>query len=116
MEIQYPNNNHKTMITYMRSKTGKNWFRVYYNNMCVIRFTPKEVGRVFGIAKFTPSVNAIREWCYEMVNKYESQSSLNDDTDTTNAKPNPVDTHDDNNVSAISDESTDVFVAPPMVT
>ena len=102
MEIQYPNNDHKTMITYMRSKTGKNWFRVYYNNMCCIRFTPKDVGRVFGIAKFTPSVNSIREWCYEMVNKYE--------------QPNPVDTHDDSDMSSVSDESTDVFVPPPMVT
>ena len=33
--------------------------------------TPKEVGRVFGIAKFTPSVNSIRDWCKEMVAKYE---------------------------------------------
>ena len=102
MEIQCPNNDHKTMVTYMRTRTGPNWFRVYYNNMCVIRFTPKDVGRVFGVAKFTPSVNAIREWCYEMVNKYE--------------QPNPVDTHDDSDMSSVSDESTDVFVPPPMVT
>ena len=73
--------------------------------MCVIRFTPKEVGRVFGVAKFTPSVNAIREWCYEMVKKYDS-----------NEQPNPVDTHDDSDMSSVSDESTDVFVPPPMVT
>ena len=57
---------------------------------------------MFGIAKFTPSVNAIREWCYEMVNKYE--------------QPNLVDTHDDSDMSSVSDESTDVFVPPPMVT
>jgi len=101
MEIQYPNNDHKTMITYMRSKTGKNWFRVYYKNMCCIRFTPKEVGRVFGIAKFTPSVNLIRDWCKEMVSKYEQS--------------NPVGTDDDNSVSPVSDKSTDVFVPPPMV-
>ncbi len=88
MEIQYPNNDHKTMITYMRSKTGKNWFRVYYNNMCCIRFTPKDVGRVFGVAKFTPTVNLIRDWCKEMVEKYESRTSLNDVTDTTVEEPN----------------------------
>ena len=72
----------------MRTHTGPNHFRVYYKNAAYIRFTPKEVGRVFGIAKFTPGVNAMRDWCKEMVAKYElnspeSQSSLNDDTDTT---------------------------------
>ncbi len=103
MEIQYPNNDHKTMITYMRSKPGNNWFRVYYNNSCCIRFTPKDVGRVFGIAKFTPSVNNIRDWCKEMVDKYE--------------QPTNMDTHDDNNVSSVSDsESTNLFVSTKMVT
>ena len=47
--------------------------RVFYKNAAQIRFTPKEVGRVFGIAKFTPTVNEIREWCKEMVEKYENQ-------------------------------------------
>jgi len=76
------------MITYMRNKSGNNWFRVYYKNSCVIRFTPKDVGRVFGIAKFTPTVNLIRDWCKEMVEKYESRTSLNDVTDTTVEEPN----------------------------
>ena len=103
MEYQCPHNDHKTMITYMRSRTGPNWFRVYYKNACYIRFTPKDVGRVFGIAKFTPSVNSIRDWCKEMVAKYE--------------QPIDMDTHDDNNVSSVSDtESTDMFVPPKMVT
>ena len=39
--------------------------------MACIRRTPKEVGRVFGIAKFTPFVNELRDWCYQMVDKYE---------------------------------------------
>ena len=71
MEIQCPHNSRETMVTYMRTRTGPSWFRVFYKNMCVIRFTPKDVGRVFGVAKFTPSVNLIRDWCKEMVNKYE---------------------------------------------
>ena len=87
MEYNYPNNTKDCNVTYMRTHTGPNWFRVYYKNAAHIRFTPKEVGRVFGIAKFTPTVNEIREWCKEMVEKYESQSSsepkASDDTDTT---------------------------------
>ena len=91
------------MITYMRSRTGPNCFRVYYKNSCVIRFTPKEVGRVFGIAKFTPSVNLIRDWCKEMVAKYE--------------QPNTMDTHDDPSVSSVPHgKHENVFVPPKMVT
>ena len=102
MEIQCPHNDHKTMVTYMRTRTGPSWFRVYYKNSCVIRFTPKEVGRVFGIAKFTPSVNLIRDWCKEMVSKYEQSD--------------PVNTDDDNSMSSVPDgEHEDVFVPPPMV-
>ena len=102
MEIQCPHNDRETMVTYMRSKTGKNWFRVFYKNMCVIRFTPKEVGRVFGIAKFTPSVNNIREWCYEMVNKYDQPADMG-----ANA---------DNSVSSVSDgEHEGMSNSPPMV-
>jgi hypothetical protein len=87
----------------MRSRTGPNWFRVYYNNSCVIKFTPKDVGRVFGIAKFTPSVNNIRDWCKEMVSKYE-QSTI-------------VGTDDDNSVFSVSDgEHGGMFNPSPMVT
>jgi hypothetical protein len=111
----------------MRVRTGPNWFRVYYKNACFIRFTPKEVGRVFGIAKFTPSVNNIRDWCKEMVAKYEeSVSSLKDDQDSTvfidkekgfGPECHDVGTDDDNSVSSVpDDESTDLFVPPPMVT
>ena len=102
MEYQCPHNDHKTMITYMRSRTGPNWFRVYYKNACYIRFTPKDVGRIFGIAKFTPSVNNIRDWCYEMVNKYDQPADMGKD--------------DDNSVSSVSDgEHEGVFTPPPMV-
>jgi len=52
---------------------------VYYKNSACIRFTPKEVGRVFGIAKFTPGVNGIRDWCYKMVEKYGSESDKDND-------------------------------------
>ena len=52
---------------------------MYYKNSACIRYTPKEVGRVFGIAKFTPSVNEIRDWCYEMVSKYGSDTDKQDE-------------------------------------
>ena len=72
MEFKSPHSTNDCNVTYMRTRTGPNWFRVYYKNAAYVRFTPKEVGRVFGIAKFTPSVNDIREWCYEMIKEYGS--------------------------------------------
>ena len=63
----------------MRTRTGPNFFRVYYKNGAQIRFTPADVGRVFGVAKFTPTVNAIREWCYEMVKEYGSKEDKQDE-------------------------------------
>ena len=79
MEYHSPNNTNNSNVTYMRTRTGPNYFRVYYKQGCCIRFTPKEVGAVFGVARFTPSVNAIRDWCYEMVKQYGSEEDKADD-------------------------------------
>ena len=51
---------------------------MFYKNSACIRFTPKEVGRVFGVAKFTPWVNDMRNWCYEMISKYGSETDKQD--------------------------------------
>tara|TARA_B100002052_G_C15696054_1_gene512900 strand:- start:233 stop:571 length:339 start_codon:yes stop_codon:yes gene_type:complete len=79
MQYEYPNNTNNTSITYFRERTGPNFFRVFYKNAAQIRYTPKEVGRVFGIAKFTPGVNVLREWCYEMIKEYGSASDKEDE-------------------------------------
>ena len=79
MEYNCPENTKDTNVTYMRTRTGPNFFRVYYKNGAQIRFTPADVGRVFGVAKFTPTVNAIREWCYEMVKEYGSKEDKQDE-------------------------------------
>ena len=98
MEYQFPDNTADCNVTYMRTKTGPNHFRVFYKNAAQIRYTPKEVGRVFGIAKFTPTVNKIRDWAKEMVSLYESsESSSSQNTAKTNT----------NEVSLGSDDDTD---------
>ena len=79
MEYNFPDNTVNTNITYMRTRTGPNFFRVFYKDAAQIRYTPKEVGRVFGVAKFTPYVNKLREWCYEMIKEYGSKDDKQDD-------------------------------------
>ena len=74
MQYSYPDNTNECNVVYNRERYGPNYFRVYYKNAAYIRLNPKDVGRVFGVAKFTPGVNAIRDWCYEMVDKYGSET------------------------------------------
>jgi hypothetical protein len=79
VQYNYDKNTKECNVTYHRTRTGPNWFRVFYKNRACIRFTPKGVGRVFGIAKFTPGVNDIRDWCYQMVDKYGSDTDKDND-------------------------------------
>ena len=79
MQYSYPDNTNDCNVVYNRERYGPNYFRVYYKNAAYIRLNPKDVGRVFGVAKFTPGVNAIREWCYTMIDKYGSEEDKTDD-------------------------------------
>ena len=79
MEYNYPENTNDCNVTYMRTREGPNSFRVYYKNAARFVFTPKQVGAVFGVARFTPSVNKMREWAYEMVNKFGSKEDKEDE-------------------------------------
>jgi len=79
MDYHYPNNTNDCNVVYKRERTGPNSFRVYYKNAARYCYTPKEVGRVFGIAKFTNSVNEIRDWCYQMVQQYGSKEDKEDE-------------------------------------
>ena len=79
MEYNYPDNTNDCSVTYMRTREGPNHFRVFYKNAAQIRYTPKEVGAIFGVARFTPGVNKIRDWCYEQVNKFGSETDKTDE-------------------------------------
>ena len=84
MRYDYPDNSVECSVTYVRNRIENNYFIVYYKNVARIRLTPKDVWRVFGVAKFTPGVNKIRDWCKEMVAKYESADNS---SDTLNSGP-----------------------------
>ena len=84
MRYECPYNTNNTIITYVRNRIEPNYFIVYYKNVARIKTDPIEVGRVFGVAKFTQGVKDIREWCKEMVAKYESADIS---TDTLNSGP-----------------------------
>ena len=79
MQYECPENTVNSSVTYFRTREGPNFFRIYYKNAAVIRMTPKQVGAVFGVARFTPTVNKIRDWCYQMVKEYGSETDKTDD-------------------------------------
>ena len=79
MDYPYPKNEQDCSVVYKRERTGPNMFRVFYKNQACYRHTPKEVGACFGVARFTPSVNEIREWCYQMVKEYGSKEDKADE-------------------------------------
>jgi hypothetical protein len=91
MYFSCPFNDLNTQVTYVRNKIGSNYFIVYYKNAASFKLTPKEVGKVFGVAKFTPTVNNIRDWCKEMVDKYESSESSDENSSSTEQGPVIVD-------------------------
>jgi hypothetical protein len=78
MIYPYEGNTGSSNITYNRTRNGPNYFIVYYKNAASIKLTPKDVGRVFGVAKFTPWVSAARDWCYEMVKAYGNETDKTD--------------------------------------
>ena len=79
MEYKYEGNTNDCSVTYNRTHTGPNFFVVYYKNAARFVFTPKEVGACFGVARFTPSVNKMREWAYEMISKFGSKEDKEDE-------------------------------------
>lgn len=79
MEYKYEGSTTDCSVTYFRERTGPNFFRIYYKQGCCIRYDPIEVGRVFGVAKFTPWVKEMREWAKGMVAKYDK--SIKEDLD-----------------------------------
>lgn len=72
-QYSFPDNTISCNIVYNRTREGPNHFRIFYKNAAQIRYTPKEACAIFGVARFTPTVNLMRDWCYEMVRQYGSE-------------------------------------------
>ena len=66
---------------YHRTREGPNFFMCYYKNSAVGRTDPKDAWRTIGIAKFTDTGKALKEWCLQMHEQYglDNLSSPNDD-------------------------------------
>lgn len=70
MIIDFPGNTQHCIHQYVRNKVGANYFVCYYKNSSCLRYTPVEVRRTLGYAKFTKTGEALKAWAVEMVELY----------------------------------------------
>ena len=74
--IEFEHNATGMRYEYHRTREGPNWFMCYYKGSAVTRTDPKEAWRTIGVAKFTDTGKALKEWCLEMHDKYVVQKEL----------------------------------------
>lgn len=72
MKYDSPVNNVHTgiIVEYHRTRTGPNFFMVFYKNLSTVCFTRKEVRNRLGTARFTETSKILSEWVDEMIDKY----------------------------------------------
>jgi len=75
---QFELNDTSMRYEYHRTREGPNFFMCYYKNSAVGRTDPKDAWRTIGMAKFTDTGKALKEWCLQMHEQYGMASS--DDT------------------------------------
>ena len=62
----FPGNTQHCNFEYFRVREGPNYFISYYKHSSRLHYDPKECWRTLGVAKFTDSGKALKEWCLEM--------------------------------------------------
>lgn len=68
--IPFENNTPSCNFEYFRVREGPNYFVSFYKNSSRLIYDPKDCWRVLGVAKFTDSGKALKEWCLSMDEQY----------------------------------------------
>ena len=68
--IEFEGNTQYMRYEYHRVREGPNYFVSYYKHSSRLHYDPKEAWRTLGVAKFTDTGKALKEWCLEMDNIY----------------------------------------------
>jgi len=70
MIIEFPSNTQYMRYEYHRVREGPNYFVSYYKHSSRLHYDPKDTWRTLGVAKFTDTGKALKEWCLEMYDQY----------------------------------------------
>ena len=68
--ISFPENDRELKVSYHITNEGGNFFLCYYKQASVGRTDPKDAWRTLGVAKFTDTGKALKEWCLTMHEQY----------------------------------------------
>ena len=71
--LEFEGNTPSCNYTYFRVREGPNYFVSYYKNSSRLHYDPKDTWRTLGVAKFTDSGKALKEWCLLMDETYNSE-------------------------------------------
>ena len=74
--ITFPENDRDFKVSYHITNEGGNFFLCYYKHASVGRTDPKDAWRTLGVAKFTDTGKALKEWCLTM---HEQHGATTDD-------------------------------------
>ena len=70
LPIQFEQNSQYMRYEYHRVREGPNYFVSYYQNSSRLHYDPKNCWRTLGVAKFTNTGKALKEWCLSMNEQY----------------------------------------------
>ena len=70
--LEYDGNTPSCSFTYTRTREGPNFFISHYKGSTRGHLDPKDCWRVLGSAKFTDQSQAVKAWCIEMDNTYNT--------------------------------------------
>ena len=71
--LEFPGNTNSCSFTYTRTREGPNYFVSHYKGTTRGHTDPKDCWRVLGVAKFTDSGKAVKEWCLSMDEQYNNE-------------------------------------------
>ena len=70
--LEFEGNTNSCSFTYTRTREGPNFFISHYKGSTKGHNDPKECWRTLGTAKFTDTGKALKQWCLEMHQLYNS--------------------------------------------
>lgn len=71
------------IFEYHKTREGPSGFMCYYKNAATYRLDPLDAWRTLGIAKFTDTGKALKQWCIEMVDQFDNSSLDEEPNDNT---------------------------------
>ena len=84
--LEFEGNTNSCSFTYTRTREGPNFFISHYKGTTKGHNDPKECWRTLGTAKFTDSGKALKAWCLEMDELYNSDDHASESDSSSGRK------------------------------